>query len=354
MKIILTILVALAFSGTAYFVYNTKTQSQETSVYSVTFNDSLTQSTYYPPENIEIQNTGSTSITLSWQLPEKQVSLPKPAAPEYANLSGFRIYRDGFWLTDLSKESRRFSDSYLYPSESYSYQIATLTFDNKIEGILSHPIAKTISATELHTPIPYTKTSVTKYLAEGDSITLGQRAAKEQGWVDTVSKNLNNSFATQSINTGSSGAISSDILGRIESDISENSPDLITIAIGINDLVAASSKLGNYPLLLYQKNVEQIIQKSQPSPSRLVLLLNIYNFDCCINPLTDKNKLAIWNKALKGVAYANKVQIVDVASAMKTQGDLKLLDDPLHPNQQGHDIIAQAVINQIEKSVPSE
>ena len=308
--------------------------------FSIFFNQALTRSNLYPPSNIKIEAVSKSSIEFSWSFYKKKLIETKGLAPEYSILSGFRVYRDGFWFEDVPKDVNHIIDTNLYPGQTYSYNISALTFDNKIEGASSSAVTVNVPNFPLNPIIPYTNNNFSVYLAEGDSITLGAGAGKGFAWADQVAnflqaKNVNLSY----INEGIDGAISSDIDSRIGSDIQQYNPDLITIAVGVNDLYYASSYLGNVSIWEYKNNLRKILTIAHPSGSRKIILLNIFYLN------GEKNKEKAWNKVVYEVGNEFGVKVVDVYDSMKENGGNSLLTGILHPNQYGHNLIAKDVIN---------
>ncbi|MDQ3239419.1 MAG: GDSL-type esterase/lipase family protein [bacterium] len=315
---------------------NTKTIPKK--VFDATFNQELTKSNLPSPNDIQIKNTQPTKIYLKWNYPDLSVSTSKNTAKEYAVHSGYRIYRDGHQYADILSLNQEFIDANLYPGETYTYKIAALSFDNKIEGEISKEIIATTKKSEIEKSTPFLKKNYSSYLAEGDSITQGQRAANNNGWVDLITNHLNAKHPISTSNFGTTGVVASDINSRISKDLSELSPDLVTIAVGLNDLYAS------FPQNEYLSKLKNIIKISLPSTTRKVVLLDIYMMKAEENNPVLRSRRIAWNKSLRDLAYTSKIDIATVGNALESSGGYKLLDDDLHPNSKGHEAIAKEVI----------
>jgi acyl-CoA thioesterase I len=346
-----------AFGGMYYFtssdvlnssVLGETTKSGES--FSIRFDEKLTQSNLYAPTNVKLDKVIGSVAIITWKFEMSEMSLEANVPPQYAALSGFRIYRDGYWYTDVDLNKRNFIDTSLFAGDSYGYEVAPLTFDNKIEGTKSETLLVSIPKDEIRQSVQFSKKEISRYLAEGDSISEGQRAVKGRGWVDQVADSIkakNGSIELE--NQSITGVLSSDIVGRIEKETLDFSPDLVSISVGLNDLYGASSPLGNVSMFQYKDNLSKSIKASKPSENRLIFLTAITLYKGCCD--TETNKLIAWNKAIRDVAFENGAVYVDVAAAMTKNGKYELIEDILHPYQKGHDVIAKEVIEVLKKYI---
>ena len=86
--------------------------------------DGFARSDLNPPR-LKVEDANRSSITLVWDFMEREL-VPGEGLGAYVDgegshsrITGFRIYRDGFWLTDLSREQTSVVDDGLFPGESY-------------------------------------------------------------------------------------------------------------------------------------------------------------------------------------------------------------------------------------------
>lgn len=73
----------------------------------------------------------------------------------------------------------------------------------------------------------------------------------------------------QVINAGVSGNATTNLLGRLESDVLQQKPDLVIIMIGTNDMLN-SKKMLSYQE--YEKNLKTIVQKIKDNGAKVVLM----------------------------------------------------------------------------------
>jgi len=298
--------------------------------YQMEFSSDLTSSNLYAPNNLKVDKIGSESAELTWNFKATHLVTEKGVAPEYANLSGYRIYRDGYWYLDLSGAEKSFLDTDLYPGKNYTYEISALTFDNKIEGQKSEKLE--IKTGGEVTPI-INNLKIGTVLIEGDSIARGQRANPGDGWADQVGVWLTKKGSKKIINDAKDNTFSSDLQKRIGSELDVVKPDMLIIGVGMNDLFAGNGNYSSYSLGEYLNNYEEILQ--------LCSGLNIKVVIVGITPAKGKlEKVAVWNSALEDLAYnTNSIYIpTDYLSE-------KDLIDSIHPSQEAHNEMAQKMIS---------
>ena len=311
--------------------------------FNLEINKETNQSNLYSPTNLRELHVTDTAITLAWSFPQTRILLPENSDAAYGQISGFRIYRDDFDYTIVPGQQLTFTDKNLYPGEEYRYKVAALTFDNKIQGKISTDIKINTKANDISKkPLPAVKKYST-YLAEGDSITAGQRAVANKGWVDVTAQKLEEENQIDINNFAQSGSLIEDVQKRIKQEIDETNPDLVTLAIGINDITGDRQWKQSTDML------DTIITDIKPSENRTVVLLNIYLFKAALNDQNLLQKVRAWNKSLRDLAYTHQVVYADVFSDMEKKGGQKLLDDLLHPNTEGHRIISETIIEALNE-----
>lgn len=102
----------------------------------------------------------------------------------------------------------------------------------------------------------------------GDSLSAGYGLNPQQGWVALLKQRLNQQFPKQHqvVNASVSGETTSGALARLPRLLQTHKPDVVVIELGGND------GLRGQPPQMIQKNLAQLIQQSQKSQAKVVLL----------------------------------------------------------------------------------
>jgi Lysophospholipase L1 and related esterases len=101
----------------------------------------------------------------------------------------------------------------------------------------------------------------------GDSLSAGYGVSVQQGWVHLLQKRLDQQYPKQHkvVNASVSGETTSGALARLPKLLQSHRPDLVVIELGGND------GLRGQPPAQIQKNLAQLIQKSQQAKSKVIL-----------------------------------------------------------------------------------
>lgn len=143
---------------------------------------------------------------------------------------------------------------------------------------------------------------------------------------------------------------------RFDTAVLAKSPQWLIIAFGINDAWQDKGKDGpnRIPIEAYKSNLNFFIQKSKEQGIKIILLTP--------NPIGSKyetwrlKELELYSKATKKIARKNKIALVNEWKLFyqNTNGSSlgvdQFLFDGLHPNDQGHEIVANAIAEIIIKS----
>lgn len=310
-------------------VYKVK-KPVEVSDYQLEFNSDLISSNLYAPDNLKINEFNSDFAKISWSFNNRNLIVKDGVPKEYSILSGFRVYRNGYWYKDLSGSDKSFLDKYLYPEKTYSYEVSALTFDNKIEGKKSDPLSITTTG---GVDFPKFSLKIENILIEGDSITRGQKANPGDGWADQVGIWLTKNGSKNIINDAKINTFSFDLAGRIGKEILSVKPDLVIVGVGMNDLFAGNGNVASYSLGQYLQSFYEIIQLCQ-SQKAIVAIVGI-------TPAEGKSeKVSVWNSALEDLAYNTNSIFVPTDYLSET-----MLVDSIHPNQEAHNEVAKKIIS---------
>ena len=102
----------------------------------------------------------------------------------------------------------------------------------------------------------------------GDSISAAYGMRPEQGWVHLLQQRLNQQYPKQHkvVNASVSGETTSGALARLPKLLNTHKPDVVVIELGGND------GLRGQPPQNIQNNLKQLVQKSQQSKAKVILL----------------------------------------------------------------------------------
>jgi len=204
-----------------------------------------------------------------------------------------------------------------------------------------------------------------RILVFGDSITLGvwDRAG---GWVDRLrahihDKNMaDDDYFTLVYNLGISGDGVKEVLKRFESDTMvrhPQDPNTIILAIGSNDAVI-NHVTGEYycPEEDFKTSFDKLLQLSKEHAAN-VLVLGCYPVDeTKTNPIpwykdhSSKNEyLKKYDQFISEACSEAGLDFIDLFDRLPKQEFVDTLDDGIHPNDKGHEMIAEIVIEELEK-----
>lgn len=210
------------------------------------------------------------------------------------------------------------------------------------------------------------------YVAIGDSITAGYNAPHRRGFVDMLGFRLSSRFPRVRIaNCGKRGATSGDLLFYMTfspfCQFALRRADLITLCIGGNDLLHAYLKmlLFRHPnviprsLHLYGHHLNRLIGMIRRANRSPLFLLNLYN-PFPASPLA-VHRVYEMNTIIDGVAARWNIPLIDIHDRFLgmesvlihgyrtgSLSDYRLFgENPIHPNGEGHRVIAEAVWERI-------
>jgi len=196
----------------------------------------------------------------------------------------------------------------------------------------------------------------------GDSIAAGA-FCENGGWATQLanhiisltieSKNKGNGFYCFPYNLSIEGDNVQDVVNRFDNEISvrleENEKCCFVIALGTNDSVVYEKNLEpKFTDEEYKNNLSILINKCRKYSNNIVFVgqIPIYLKDLdknyWHNELVFRNdKIKHFNDLNKDFCFNNNIQFIDIFD--KHQNWIELLDDGLHPNSSGHEIIYKAI-----------
>ncbi len=176
----------------------------------------------------------------------------------------------------------------------------------------------------------------------GDSIT-GFGWSKPAGWIHLVVDSLAaNGIIIQPIPSGYGGNTSTDMAGRIDTDVIAKKPDWVLLSCGANDVWKT-------PVLVqYEANVTSMVNKCQAAHIKVMLLTVtpvVEDLSSSLNTPVSNYNMFLRQFALdKGCVLAETNRPYCDALAKKTIKGNLLTVDGIHMNPAGDFIIATAVL----------
>jgi lysophospholipase L1-like esterase len=185
------------------------------------------------------------------------------------------------------------------------------------------------------------------YVAFGDSITDGYGVSR--GFVSFLGESIAKSHPGLSLsitNSGLSGDNTSDALYRLQRDVLDHHPDLVTINFGVNDAFSYVSveKFGS--------NLETMVKMIREGGCSRVVLVSS---EVIPEPDAEKQVLPYWEKmrqvaADTGSVYADANGRWQRLLEAGTDQWTLIIPGDMHPNEKGHRIIAEAVYEAMEEN----
>ncbi len=185
-----------------------------------------------------------------------------------------------------------------------------------------------------------------KIVCIGDSITGvyyhtgGRRAYPEI--IEVALKRAYPKAKVHVVNAGISGNTLPQGLARLQKDVLDHKPHLVTIMYGMNDMT-------RFSLEDFKKNLSQMIDRCRKAGAEVLL--------CTQNSIIDggrtNKKLAEYTQAIHEVGKDQKSPVADCHAAYKAirARDARewslLLSDEIHPNMDGHKLFARAICRSI-------
>lgn len=200
-----------------------------------------------------------------------------------------------------------------------------------------------------------TKTSL-KYYALGDSLSVGLFSNKQDSRFTTLFKNdLEKGTGKKviEINNSSVGKTVTNFgLPNVQNLIDSN-PDIVTIEFGTNDSAYGvdSKNLGDFI-----NNLDTLVGRVKNETQAKILLMTTWS----PSDGQYKDNDSIYDQQIKKIGKKYQVQVVDLSKIWKdnpqvTENDLGYSQvynrskDTFHPNQQGHDKIAELLYQTIKE-----
>lgn len=202
--------------------------------------------------------------------------------------------------------------------------------------------------------------TITGVIFFGDSILAGTGASdRDSGCAKIVKNHLSVPVSLKARNWNTS----EDGLKRIDNDVISQ-PELshVIILFGNNDCWVTEQGAPKVPIEDFKKNLIEIARRIRTN-NQVPIILNLQPIDADrlfkIRPdfLNYRDKVesdpAAWqaeyNQMVESVATELKNDFIDIRAALKLRADLVVAADGLHPNDQGHKIIAGEILRYFKR-----
>ena len=166
----------------------------------------------------------------------------------------------------------------------------------------------------------------------------------------------------QVINVGIGGNKVTDIYSRVKSDCIDFKPDYLTVLIGVNDVwheydFAKGNDLETY-VSVYTKYIEEV-KAALPEIKIYIVEPFILESDLTRNNVGMIEKVKEYAKAARGVAEKFDLPFIELQA--KFDEMTKISNDPtywaadgVHPTLQGHKLIADRIMETLEKDLDAD
>ena len=163
----------------------------------------------------------------------------------------------------------------------------------------------------------------------GDSLSAGYGVSVQQGWVHLLQKRLDQQYPKQHkvVNASVSGETTSGALARLPKLLQSHRPDLVVIELGGND------GLRGQPPAQIQKNLAQLIQKSQQAKSKVIL------FGMKIPPNYGKAYSQAFENNYQVLSQQYKVKLLPFFMQGVAGHKNLMQQDQIHPNAKAQPIL---------------
>ena len=163
----------------------------------------------------------------------------------------------------------------------------------------------------------------------GDSLSAGYGIQPQQGWVQLLQKRLDQQYpkAHKVVNASVSGETTSGALARLPKLLQTHKPHIVIIELGGND------GLRGQPPQMIQKNLQQLIQKSQQAKAAVIV------FGMKIPPNYGTAYSKAFENNYKTVSQQYKVQLLPFFLEGVAGHKSLMQNDQIHPNAKAQPIL---------------
>lgn len=175
----------------------------------------------------------------------------------------------------------------------------------------------------------------------GDSISAAYGMRPEQGWVHLLQQRLNQQYPKQHkvVNASVSGETTSGALARLPKLLTTHKPDIVVLELGGND------GLRGQPPQNIQKNLNQLVQKSQQAKAKVIIL------GMKIPPNYGKAYTQAFENNYKVVSQNYKVSLMPFFLEGVAGNKSLMQHDLIHPNVKAQPVLLKNAYPYIQKAL---
>lgn len=173
----------------------------------------------------------------------------------------------------------------------------------------------------------------------GDSLSAGYGITTQQGWVNLLQKRLDQQYPKQHkvVNASVSGETTSGAVARLPKLLQTHRPDLVVIELGGND------GLRGQPPKMIEKNLAQLVQKSQQAKAKVVL------FGMKIPPNYGTAYSKAFENNYKTVSQQYKIPLLPFFLEGVAGNKNLIQSDQIHPNAKAQPILLNNAYPSIQR-----
>lgn len=191
------------------------------------------------------------------------------------------------------------------------------------------------------------------YVAVGDSTGIGLGAKGGNGYVDLIAARIKLKHpGSRLINLSTAWATTADVLSKDIKRFPAEQATLVTISIGVNDLIQGVSEEQ------FARNYEEIISSLEKT-GVLIIVTNLP--DISLAPGLSRSKhselarvTALFNKRIEEIARRRKLPLIDlyhISNAVVQSNRKSFSTDGLHPSDVGYALWAEAMWPTVENTI---
>ena len=201
-----------------------------------------------------------------------------------------------------------------------------------------------------------TAESAIRYVALGDSYTIGTGAEPQESWPSLVTERLQKKgMAIELVsNLGENGFTTQDLISDELPELKTLQPDFVTLLIGVNDWVqGVSAQTFRKHFAFILSDLLRILPDTKN-----ILIITIPDFSVTpagrefANGRDIAQGIAEFNKIIQEEAEAHRINVVDLYPLSQTIGASYVAADGLHPSAEGHVRWAQLIEPAFPKRLP--